>query len=569
MSNGSKRFLCIASYEKGHDFLRQLAVLGVRPTLLTVEKLRDAAWPREALEDLATMPAGLSNEQILNTVCWMARGRYFDRIIALDEFDLEIAARLREHMRIEGMGTTTTAFYRDKLAMRMGAQKSGFLVPEFCRVLNYDELRAYMERVPAPWLLKPRSEASALGIRKISEPEQLWRVLDELGDRQSTFLLEQFVPGEIFHVDSIVSEGEVVISAVHQYGRPPMQVMHDGGVFTTRTVDRSSRAWTELTAINAALAPALGMERGVTHAEYICSHADGRFYFLEIAARVGGAFIAELIHAATGVNLWREWASLEVAHLRGESYTPPDAAPNYAGSVLCLAKMAEPDTSTFNAPEIVLRMKKEHHAGLIVRSGRPERVRELIEQFSEAFAAQFLATMPLRPGLQLERLPRKEATMNRAESTVIATWPSTHDVFLERIGPFYETAPAAWKGLHARAVALRQHNEICGAMALYRVEGQVYRAGFALASAPRHWPEALRYKLLPGGTFKRFILTGPYSDLPEATGRVWQLVTRQCLALRNDFAIENYVNNPNATPAEDLVTEILIPVVESTGAASF
>jgi len=92
----------------------------------------------------------------------MARGRRFDRIVALDEFDLEHAAQVREHMRIRGMGVTASAYYRDKLAMRIGAQDSGILVPQFCRVLNYDELRLYMEHVPAPWLLKPRSEASAL-----------------------------------------------------------------------------------------------------------------------------------------------------------------------------------------------------------------------------------------------------------------------------------------------------------------------------------------------------------------------------------------------------------------------
>ena len=140
----------------------------------------------------------------------MARGRRYDRIVALDEFDLEKAAQIREHMRIPGMGTTTAGCYRDKLAMRVIARAMGFLVPEFCRVLNYDELRAYMAAVPAPWLLKPRSEASALGIRKIQEPEQLWRALDELGDRQSHFLIEEFVPGDIFHVDSIVNEHEVV-----------------------------------------------------------------------------------------------------------------------------------------------------------------------------------------------------------------------------------------------------------------------------------------------------------------------------------------------------------------------
>ena len=394
MTEKIERFLCIASYEKGHDFLRQCAAMGVRPTLLTLDKLRDAPWPREAVEEVATMPSGLSLEQILNTVSWMARGRRFDRIIALDEFDLEITAKIREHMRIRGMGTTTTAYYRDKLAMRICAQESGFLVPEYCRVLNYDELRAYMSHVPAPWLLKPRSEASSLGIRTIEEPEQLWRALDDLGDRQRHFLLEQFVPGDIFHVDSIVSEGKVVFSAAHQYGHPPMQVMHEGGVFTTRTVDRGSREWQELTALNAGLAPSLGMLRGVTHAEYIRAHADGRYYFLEIAARVGGAFIADLVEAATGVNLWREWARLEVSSLRGETYVPPQSLASYAGSVICLAKTAEPDTDGFDAPEVVLRMKKHHHAGLIVRSDEAERVRQLLEEYSGEFARRFLASMP-------------------------------------------------------------------------------------------------------------------------------------------------------------------------------
>ena len=392
--SGSPRFLCIASYEKGHDFLRQLADLGVKPTLLTMEKLRDEPWPREILEELVTMPSGLTHEQIINTVTWIARGRSFDRLVALDEFDMEITAQLREHMRIPGIGVSAIAFYRDKLAMRMGARDAGFLVPEFARVLNYDELRDYMDRVPAPWLLKPRSEASALGIKKIQNPEELWRALDELGDRQSFFLMEQFVPGDIFHVDSIVSEGKVVFSSVHQYGRPPMQVMHEGGVFTTRTVDRASREWAELTALNSRLAPGLGLKRGVTHAEYIRAHADGRFYFLEIAARVGGAFIVDLVEHSTGVNLWREWARIEVAHLRNEAYQPPLTREDYAGSVLCLAKEEQPDTSAFNAPEIVHRMTKHHHAGLIVRSDKPERVTQLLEEYSQAFLQQFMASMP-------------------------------------------------------------------------------------------------------------------------------------------------------------------------------
>lgn len=389
-----ENFLCISTYEKGQDFLRQCAEMGVRPTLLTVEKHRNGDWPRESLQDLVTMPENLTREQVLNTASWMARGCRFDRVVALDEFDQELAAFIREHWRLPGMGLTTTAFYRDKLAMRTGARDAGFLVPEFCRVLNYDDLRAYMASVPAPWLLKPRSEASALGIRKIHEPEQLWRALDELGDRQSHFILERFVPGDIFHVDSIVSEREVVFSTAHQYGRPPMQVMHEGGVFTTRTVDRESSEWRDLTELNRLLVPSLGMVRGVTHAEYIRSHADGRFYFLEVAGRVGGAFIVDLVQASTGVNLWREWARIEVEDLRNRPYVLPPMYEDYAGSVLCLAQTAEPDTSRFDAPEIVYRMKKHHHAGLIVRSPNAERVRDLLADYSQQFAQLYLATMP-------------------------------------------------------------------------------------------------------------------------------------------------------------------------------
>lgn len=394
MTNPVERILCISTYEKGQDFLRQCADMGVKPTLLTLEKHKNGDWPREALEDLVTMPEDFTREQIVNTVAWMYRGRDYQRVVALDEFDQEVAAHLREHMQVPGMRVTTAGYYRDKLTMRTRAKELGFLVPEFTRVLNYDELRHYMQNTPAPWLLKPRANASAIGIRKIHEQEQLWRTLDELGDKQSHFVLERFVPGDIYHVDSIVSEGHVVFSVAHKYGKPPMQVMHEGGVFSTRTVDRSSTDCQQLTMLNARLAPALGMTRGVTHAEYIKSHADGRFYFLEIAARVGGAFITDLVQAATGVNLWREWARIEIENLRGNPYLPPAHYGEYAGSVLCLAQTAEPDTSAFDAPEIVQRMKKHHHAGLIVRSPHPARVEELVETYSTEFARRFLASMP-------------------------------------------------------------------------------------------------------------------------------------------------------------------------------
>lgn len=388
------RLLCLTSYEKGQPLMRQCAEMGCRVVLLTVEKLRDADWPRDILEELITMPDAMTLEQITNTVTWLARSRRFDRIIALDEFDMEAAAHLREHMRIPGMGRTAIAHFRDKLAMRYAARAAGIVQPEFTRILHHDEVREWMDRVPDPWVLKPRGEASAIGIRKMHTAEQVWRALDELNDRQSHFLLEQFIPGDIFHVDGIVSDSRMLFAAVSGYGKPPMQVMHEGGVFTTRVLDRKSAETRRLTEINAELIPALGMIRGVTHAEYIRG-ADGRFYFLEAAARVGGAFIADVVEFATGVNLWREWGRIEVMSLRGERYRVPEQKSFYAGSALCLAKTAEPDTSAFTDPEIVLRLKKHHHAGLIVQSANADRVRALVEQYAERFAKMYLAVEPV------------------------------------------------------------------------------------------------------------------------------------------------------------------------------
>ena len=388
------RILCLTSYEKGQPLMRQCAEMGCRVVLLTVDKLRDIDWPRDILEEVITMPEGMALEQITNTVTWLARTRRFDRIIALDEFDMDAAAHLREHMRVPGMGRTAIAHFRDKLAMRYAARAAGIVQPEFTRILHHDEVREWMDRVPDPWVLKPRGEASAIGIRKMHNAEQVWRTLDELGDRQSHFLLEQFIPGDIFHVDGIAWDSRVVFAAVSGYGKPPMQVMHEGGVFTTRVLDRKSAEARRLTEINGELIPALGMMRGVTHAEYIRG-ADGRFYFLEAAARVGGAFIADVVEFATGVNLWREWGRIEVMAMRGEQYRVPAQKSMYAGSALCLAKTAEPDTSAFIDPEIVLRLKKHHHAGLIVQSASAERVRELVERYAERFAEMYLAVEPV------------------------------------------------------------------------------------------------------------------------------------------------------------------------------
>ena len=384
--------LCLASYEKGQEFIRECKRQGCRVLLLTRDKLRDADWPREAIDESFYMPEGFALDALVRSVSFVARTRAIDRIVPLDDFDVETAAALREHLRLPGMGDTTARYFRDKLAMRVKARDHGILVPEFVHALNLHAVRDFAGRVPAPWVLKPRAEASAVGIKKVSSAGELWPLLEELGDRQSFYLLERFVAGDIFHIDSIVSEREVVFAASSKYGAPPMEVAHGGGVFMTRTVARDSADAQALEALNRDLLHTLGLVRGVTHTEFI-KGADGRFYFLETAARVGGANIAEVVEAATGVNLWREWARIEVAG-EGGGYEVPAHREDYAGIVISLARQERPDTSAYDDPEIVFRLDKRHHVGLLVASRDPRRVEELLHSYARRFLEDFSATLP-------------------------------------------------------------------------------------------------------------------------------------------------------------------------------
>lgn len=385
---------CISSYEKGQPFLREAARLGANVTLLTTDKLRDADWPKDILHEFHTMPEDLTPEQVLNTVTYMARSRRIDRIVALDEFDVENAALLREHMRLPGLGQTISRYFRDKLAMRSQAKIKGIPVPEFTGVFNYDDLRAFMRDVPGPWLLKPRMNASAIGIKPIQQESELWPVLEQLGDLQSEYVLERFVVGEVFHVEGVTWGGKLQCSIPCKYGRPPMQTMHQGGVFTTRNLSLISDDGVGLAAIHQKLIEGFGLPNGVTHSEFIKSAADGKFYFLETAARVGGAYIADMVEFATGVNPWVEWARIEVALASGTEYTLAQPRRDFAGSVISLARQDTPDLSAYVDPEIALRLHKPHHAGIIVTSTSEARVKELVESYAVRFLEDFCAVVP-------------------------------------------------------------------------------------------------------------------------------------------------------------------------------
>lgn len=393
--------VCIASEHKGNEFLDEAHNAGWHVTLVTRKKLLDSAWAWTALNDVKTVEDDASPDTYVRAITNLAGSQPIDRVVGLDEFDVLTAARTREHLQLGGMSSSRALRFRDKLAMRNIASKAGILCPEFVGAFNSDAINEFLSSVSAPLIVKPRHEVSAFGIRKCETASQVWDVLKDLDSRNSwrdhpsQFLIERFIEGRVFHVDSVVENGKVVVCGVSQYGTTPFKVSHHGGVFTSSIVSYRAKERKALEKMNSELLGAFGYERGVSHAEFLQSDADGQFYLLEVACRVGGAYIANVLEQACNFNLWREWAKLETA-TEEKPYAPPKIRKDYAGITLALANVDEPDTSHYTDAEIVYKVKKPKHVGLIFCSPRNARIEALLSLYTEKITNDFLAVAPAK-----------------------------------------------------------------------------------------------------------------------------------------------------------------------------
>ena len=393
-------FLCISCYHKGAPFLQAAKAAGNTVLFITVKKLEHADWPRESIDEFFFIESDSNAPQDLENlrkgVTWLMRSRKIDRIIALDDFDVEKAAYLREEFRLPGMGQTTARYFRDKLAMRVQARDQGVPVPRYSALFNDVELTEFANSVTYPCLVKPRGEASATGITKVHSAEELWGVVHGLGEKRSQYLVEQFRPGDVYHADAISVDGEVVFCQVSRYLSTPFEVAHGGGIFRSVSVPYHHPDAEQLRRLTGEVMDAFHMRYSASHTEFI-KLPDGTFVFLETASRVGGAHLAEMVEAATGVSLWAEWARLETAMANGQPYRLPERRYDQAGIIVSLSRFAHPDHGPFNAPEVVWRMNKEQHVGVIVASEREERVLELLDDYAGIIGRDYHASAPAPP----------------------------------------------------------------------------------------------------------------------------------------------------------------------------
>ncbi len=378
--------LCICTFFKGAEFLKAAKAEGNTVLLLTNKALEHKPWPRESVDEFYYLD-NVENtfdtyKKIIDGLAHMMRSRKVDLVVALDDFDVEKAALVREHFRIPGMGQTTARYFRDKLAMRVQAEDKMIPVPAFSSLFNDVTITEYLHQTTPPWVIKPRSEASAAGIRKVYSFQEAWDTIHRLGDERHNFLIEQFKPGDVYHVDSLIIGGEVVFCRCSQYLSTPFEVAHGGGIFRSVTVEHGSLDEQALTLMNFQVMKAFGMKFSASHTEVIRCFEDGNYYFLETASRVGGAHLAEMVEASSGINLWKEWAKVETAVAEKKEYVLPPVEKMYSGIIISLSSHQWPDLSPFDDDEVVWKMNEEYHVGLIVKSDSRARVVELLDKYA-------------------------------------------------------------------------------------------------------------------------------------------------------------------------------------------
>ncbi len=393
--------LCISSFFKGNDFMTTAANEGATVYLITSKKLENYDWPRASLRDIFYVndcnneQGNWNMEDVIAGIAWLIQSTKIDVVVALDDFDVEKAAHVREHFRIPGMGQSTCRYFRDKLAMRTKAQMDNLSIPSFTPLFNDEEVADYAAKVSPPWLIKPRSEASATGIQKIQSEAELWEAIKKLDGHRHNYLLEQFRPGDVYHVDSLSMGGKIIFSRVSKYLSTPMEVAHGGGVFRSVVELFGSKDEKELLSFNAQVMQSFGMQFSASHSEFIKNKESGKFYFLETSSRVGGAHLAEMVEYSSNINLWGEWAKIEIAMCSGKNYKLPKVHNDYAGIIVSLSKIHNPTYELFNDPEIVWNLHKDYHIGIIVKSKSQERVIELLDKYMIIIKNHFHAALPI------------------------------------------------------------------------------------------------------------------------------------------------------------------------------
>jgi hypothetical protein len=251
---------------------------------------------------------------VVRQVLDATRGRdtTIDRVVCLWEPGVILAAKLREALGVPGMGVEQATLFRDKDAMKQAVGAAGIRVPKHVRATTDDEVRAGVEQMGYPAIVKPIAGAGSMDTFRVDDPQQLEAALAKMG-HIDVVNVEEFIDGEEYTYDTICVDGEIKFFNVGFYRPRPLIARSNEWVspqtLTLRDVHGARVAGG--VAMGEAVLKALDFRTGFTHMEWY-KKPDGEVVFGEIAARPPGAHTVDLMNFGNDIDCFDGYGEAEI-----------------------------------------------------------------------------------------------------------------------------------------------------------------------------------------------------------------------------------------------------------------
>ncbi|MFF9807460.1 ATP-grasp domain-containing protein [Streptomyces coeruleorubidus] len=229
-------------------------------------------------------------------------------VVAGGEYYVPAAARLSARLGLPGLDPDGIDKVRHKARMREAVAAAGLEVPRFTVVRELTDIDEACAYVGFPAVIKPVDSGGSVHVSRVDSPEEARAALAAMHaeeglefDRELTTdaILEQYVSGTEYSADGYVHDGEVVVVAVTRKLLGPEPRFLELGHLTPAPLDEPTRD--ALASHASRVVKAVGITTGPFHCELRLS--DGRPVLMEVAARLPGDKITDLMEMATGLVL--------------------------------------------------------------------------------------------------------------------------------------------------------------------------------------------------------------------------------------------------------------------------
>lgn len=274
-----------------------LAPEKVRITLVSIAGSAPGVSDREVFR---VIPAGLDGgcQEIVEK---LRKVGPFDYVVGVSEATLMPAAQLRELLGVDGASVAEVLTVRDKVVMKEHFGAAGIAVPECVRLPNTagaSELLAKYGKI----VVKPTNMSGSRHVAFVDSDAALREALKASRSMSIAFEAEEYVEGDLFHLNSVVEGGEVLKFSISRY-LDPLTGIGCGSVVRSVELD-DGELFESLRGTNERITQAMSWHSGVTHLELFCAPG-GQPILCEVGARCGGGGIIPTFFHRFGVDLRR------------------------------------------------------------------------------------------------------------------------------------------------------------------------------------------------------------------------------------------------------------------------